>query len=177
MTRFPHAAARALAAAGALLLTGPLQAQDGPGDPAPVEDDEGKYFDADGFPTYNVSEDGAVDFHTYSGFRRYHAECHTCHGPDGMGSSYAPSLVDSVQNLDYLDFTYVIVNGRENVHGGTQNVMPSFGDNPNVMCYLDDIYVYLRARGQGELPRGRPADKEAKSDAFAENEDACMGMG
>ena len=178
MTRFPHAAARALAAAGALLLAGPLSAQDGPGDPAAVEDDEGKYFDANGFPTYHIAEDGAVDFPTYSGFRRYHSECHTCHGPDGMGSSYAPALVDSVQTLDYLDFTYVIVNGRENVHGGTQNVMPSFGDNPNVMCYLDDIYVYLRARGQGELPRGRPAEKEAKTEAFgADEEDACMGMG
>ena len=166
-----------IAALGALATVGVALAQDGAGDPASVEDDAGKYFDAEGFPTYNIAEDGTVDFHTYSGFRRYHAECHTCHGPDGMGSSYAPALVESVQNMNYLDFTYVIVNGQENVHGGTQNVMPAFGDNPNVMCYLDDIYVYLRARGQGELPRGRPGAKEAKSDAFTEEEDACMGMG
>ena len=26
--------------------------------------------------------------------------------------------------------------------------MPAFADNKNVMCYLNDIYVYLRARSQ-----------------------------
>ena len=24
--------------------------------------------------------------------------------------------------------------------------MPAFGDNANVACYMDDLYVYLRAR-------------------------------
>ena len=27
--------------------------------------------------------------------------------------------------------------------------MPAFADNKNVMCYLNDIYVYLRARSHG----------------------------
>jgi hypothetical protein len=35
--------------------------------------------------------------------------------------------------------------------------MPAFGTNPNVMCYLDDIYAYLRARSDGVIGRGRPA--------------------
>ena len=178
MTRSNPAALGLLAAIGAAAFLGaePARAQTGPGDPAAVEDEDGRYFDADGFPTFHIAEDGTVDFPTFSGFRRYGSECAVCHGPDGMGSSYAPALVDSVEAMDYLDFTYVIVNGRENVHGGVSNVMPAFGDNLNVMCYLDDIYVYLRARAQGELPRGRPADKEAKSDTFTADEDACMGM-
>ena len=29
--------------------------------------------------------------------------------------------------------------------------MPSFGTDRNVMCYLDDIYVYLRARSDAKL--------------------------
>ena len=168
---------RAWVAIGALAIAGAAMAQQGPGDPVAVEDADGKYYDAEGFPTYNIAEDGTVDFHTYSGFRRYHSECHVCHGPDGEGSSYAPNLRESATAMNYLDFTYPIVNGRQNVHGGTQNVMPAFGDNPNVMCYLDDIYVYLRARGQGELPRGRPEKKEAKSATFTEDENACMGTG
>ena len=168
---------RHLIAAAALVAAGGALAQNAPGDPEAVENDAGRYYDADGLPTYHVAEDGTVDWPTFSGFRRYHSECHTCHGPDGEGSSYAPALVQSVQDMDYTDFTYVIINGRENVHGGTQNVMPSFAENLNVMCYLDDIYVYLRARGQGELPRGRPAQKEAKSEVFTEDENACMGFG
>ena len=169
---------RHLIAAAGILAAGTALAQGaGPGDPASVEEDGGRHFDADGIPTFHVAEDGTVDWPTFSGFRRYHAECHTCHGPDGEGSSYAPALVQSVRDMDYADFTYVIINGRENVHGGTQNVMPAFGENMNVMCYLDDIYAYLRARGQGELPRGRPAQKVAKSETFTEDENACMGTG
>ena len=44
--------------------------------------------------------------------------------------------------------------------------MPAFADNKNVMCYLDDIYVYLRARSQDAIPRGRPDKHEAKPPEF-----------
>ena len=53
--------------------------------------------------------------------------------------------------------------------------MPAFGENLNVMCYLDDIYVYLKAHGSEAIPRGRPANKEAKSDEIQAAEDACIG--
>jgi len=52
--------------------------------------------------------------------------------------------------------------------------MPAFGLNKNVMCYLDDIYVYLKARAAGVVGRGRPAKKEAKTPATREEENACM---
>lgn len=137
--------------------------------------EDGRYFTEDDIPTYNIAEDGTVDWQTYSGFRRYHSECHVCHGPDGEGSSYAPALKDSAVNMDYYDFVSMVVNGRENVSASETSVMPAFGTNRNVMCYLDDIYVYLKARGTGAVPRGRPAKKEDKSDAIREEENACMG--
>jgi mono/diheme cytochrome c family protein len=37
---------------------------------------------------------GKVDAGTYNGFQRYHAGCNHCHGPDGMNSTFGPSLVD-----------------------------------------------------------------------------------
>ena len=37
--------------------------------------------------------DGKVDLATYNGYRRYHSSCHVCHGPDALGSSYAPALL------------------------------------------------------------------------------------
>lgn len=131
----------------------------------------GKFFTAEDIPTFNVTEDGVVDWYTFSGFRRYHAECHVCHGPDGQGSSYAPALAQSALNMDYYEFFDVVVNGR--VHGNS--VMPSFGDNRNVMCYLDDIYIYLKAVGSEAIPRGRPANRADKPDTFTEAENACMG--
>ena len=134
-------------------------------------EDGGRYYTEDDAPTFHVAEDGTVDWLTFSGFRRYHSECHVCHGPDGEGSSYAPAIKNSAVNMDYYDFYDVVVNGRENGN----SVMPHFGDNLNVMCYLDDIYVYLKARGTDAIPRGRPGSKEAKSDMIQEAENACMG--
>lgn len=137
--------------------------------------EDGRYYDKEGDPTFHVAEDGTVDWLTYSGFRRYHSECHVCHGPDGEGSSYAPALSESLETMNYLEFMDIVVNGRKSLSAGSSNVMPAFGTNLNVMCYLDDIYVYLRARAHDAVPRGRPAKKEAKSDAIGEAEDACIG--
>jgi mono/diheme cytochrome c family protein len=67
-----------------------------PGDPTAVKKDEtGKWTDAKGDPTYKIEPDGTLDWFSYSGFRRYHSECHVCHGPDAEGSSYAPALKNS----------------------------------------------------------------------------------
>lgn len=160
------------AVAASLALSFAAQADD---QFASAYEEGGKHFTSDDIPTFNVAEDGTVDWYTFSGFRRYHAECHVCHGPDGEGSTYAPALKESALNMDYYDFVDVVVQGRK-VEGATgESVMPSFGTNNNVMCYLDDIYVYLRARGAGALDRGRPAKKERPSEAFREAENACMG--
>lgn len=139
-----------------------------------VRSDNGKYFDKSDEPTYSINDDGTVDWYTYSGFRRYHSECHVCHGPDGEGSTYAPGLRESLQKLSYEEFFDVVVNGREIITADKQSKMPALGENRNVMCYLDDIYVYLKARSDGALPRGRPRKKEAKSDQAREEEDACI---
>jgi methanol metabolism-related c-type cytochrome len=144
------------------------------GDPKPVKDEDGKYYDAKGNPTYNI-KGGTVDWYTYSGYRRYHSECHVCHGPDGEGSTYAPALKDSLKSLTYSDFTKVVIGGRKNVNTAQESVMPAFGTNPNVMCYLDDIYVYLRARADGAWGRMRPEKHEDKPEAATQAENGCMG--
>ena len=131
-------------------------------DPAAVKSENGKYLDKEGNPTFKVAADGTVDWYTYSGFRRYHSECHVCHGPDGMGSTYAPALKDSLKTMDYADFLGVVATGRKNVSSSQENVMPAFGDNRNVICYLDDIYVYLRARANDAV-RPRPARQSTKT--------------
>jgi methanol metabolism-related c-type cytochrome len=164
----------AIVVAAALSVAGVAWA-DASGDPASVKDEDGKHFDKQGNPTYKVSADGGVDWHTYSGFRRYHASCHTCHGPDGEGSSYGPALSSTLKTMNYSDFQGVVASGRENVNTAQQNVMPALGANPNVMCYLDDIFVYLRARANDAIPRGRPAKHEDKPAAAEKAESSCIG--
>lgn len=138
-----------------------------------VSEQDGKYFAEDDVPTFNVAEDGTVDWYTFSGFRRYHSECHVCHGPDGEGSTYAPALKDSVMQMDYYDYVAIVAAGKQNVGAADNQVMPGFGMNKNVMCYIDDIYIYLKARGADAIPRGRPAKKEKKPDAFIVAEKEC----
>ena len=124
---------------------------------------------------YSIDDEGKVDWYTFSGFRRYHAECHVCHGPAGLGSSFAPNLLDSTKNISYEEFWEVVVNGRVNVTATINNVMPAFGTNLNVMCFLDDIYAYLYARADNAIGTERP-DKQAKPKEATERDKDCMGL-
>ena len=158
-----------------LLSTGLPAFADPPGDPTAVKQDaDGYWRDKNGDPTYKVDADGKVDFPTFEGFRRYHSDCHVCHGPDGMGSTYAPALANSLKTIDYATFAGIVVNGRKDLLNGQDKVMPTFADNKNVTCYLNDIYIYLRARSQDAIPRGRPAKHAPKPENFSANEDKCM---
>lgn len=141
-------------------------------DITPAEMENGRWYNADGIPVPNIEADGTVDFATFNGFRRYHAECHVCHGPDGEGSTYAPALKNSALRMDYYDFQQVVASGRQ----ATNSVMPAFGTNKNVWCYIDDIYVYLIAHGTGEIGRGRPAKRADKTEEYTAQENSCMDM-
>ncbi|MCJ8144206.1 c-type cytochrome, methanol metabolism-related [Ancylobacter sp. A5.8] len=140
-----------------------------------TKDELGKYTLPDGTPTYFIQPDGTIDWYAYSGYRRYHAECHVCHGPDGMGSSYAPALANSLKTMSYEKFMEIVVNGKREVNSSQNQVMPAFGENNNVMCYLDDIYIYLKARADGALDRVRPSKREDKTKAYTANENQCFG--
>ncbi|MCF6109911.1 MAG: cytochrome C [Mesorhizobium sp.] len=101
----------------------------------------GKFYEAVG---------NKVDARTYNGFRRYHGSCNHCHGPDGVGSTFASALVDRLPGIEVF---------RRNVRDGVRSgasVMKGFADDPNVAPYIDDIYAYLQARADGALGRGRP---------------------
>jgi mono/diheme cytochrome c family protein len=97
---------------------------------------------------------GKVDERVYNGFRRYHAGCNHCHGPDGVGSTFAPALVEKLPEIEA--FRRIV---REGQRKGL-SVMKGFADDPNIAPYIDDIYAYLQARADGALGRGRPARLE-----------------
>jgi len=86
-----------------------------------------------------------------------------------------------LKTLGHDDFENIVVNGGvvngSSIGYSTSNVfvMPAFGTNPNVMCYLDDIYAYLRARSDGVIGRERPAH-EPVTQAAIEQGDACPGF-
>jgi mono/diheme cytochrome c family protein len=110
---------------------------------------------ADEAKPYKV-ENGRADEHTFRGYLFYGENCLRCHGPDGSGSSYAPSLVDSLKTNSKQQFDEVVINGRKNVSQAAANVMPAFGTVADVVLHLNDIYAYLKARSDGVVGRGRP---------------------
>lgn len=140
-----------------------------------VKQVDGRWVDAKGDPTYKIDPDGKVDWYTFSGFRRFNGTCDVCHGPDGAGSSFGPDLTDALKSLNYSDFQAIVSGGKQDVNTAQTLVMPAFGTNKNVMCYLDDIYVYLRARSDGVLGRGRPQTHADKPKEATDFENSCMG--
>jgi hypothetical protein len=135
---------------------------------------------ADNAKPYAI-KNGVVDQHTFTGYLHYEGTCYWCHGQDATGSTFAPSLVDALKGLSHDEFNNIVVNGGvvggRAVGYGTSNVfvMPALGTNPNVMCFLDDIYAYLKGRSDGVIGRGRP-EHEPVTQAVKDQGDACLGF-
>ena len=115
---------------------------------------DGKWLTAEEIPTFKVAEDGTVDWYTFSGYRRYHAECHVCHGPDGQGSSYAPAIANSAVRMDYYDFID---------HGGGRigiAVADVSGKGIAAALLMSVVQASLRViAAEGELPLAQLAAK------------------
>lgn len=116
---------------------------------------------ANGPGTFTV-KDGKVDPNTYQGYLTYTRNCQACHGPDGMGSSFAPSLVQAAERRSFAEIAQTIAGGLQIQPG---RVMPSFAEDPNVIGNIGNIYSYLKARASGELGRGRPKVLEELQEA------------
>jgi cytochrome c5 len=98
-----------------------------------------------------------VDKDTYIGWRTYHGFCHVCHAQDAVGSSFAPNLLDRMNQSDMTRDLFVkrVSEGFT----GQVGVMPPWKDNPNISKRYNELYAYLRARADGALPPGRPKKK------------------
>lgn len=115
-----------------------------------------------------VVEGDHVDTSTMTGWEIYTGSCMACHGPDGLGSSFAPSLVRAAERRTYDQFAETIAEGRDVLPG---QVMPSFADDMRVMSHIPDIWNYLGARYEGGLGRGRPRLIEGSDDVELEEEE------
>jgi mono/diheme cytochrome c family protein len=107
-------------------------------------------------------EDGRVDESVMMGWDVYTGSCMACHGPDGLGSSFAPSLLRAAERRTFEEFAQTIAEGRDVLPG---QVMPSFADDMRVMTHIPDIWNYLGARQEGALGRGRPRPLETEGEA------------
>ncbi len=126
-----------------VLCAGTAAKAEPPGNPKAVKSVDGKYYDQEGDPTYNVAPT-ARSISTPSPAIAAITP-HTSATPQAKAGP-APALKDFLKRLNYQEFAGIVIGGRENKQAGNDSVMPSFAENKNAMCYLDDLYIYLRAR-------------------------------
>ncbi len=90
-----------------------------------------------------------VDAETMKGFRTWRAAaCDRCHGANQEGL-VGPSLVNSLKVLTKEEFITTVKNGR------LEKGMQSFGNSPQVMDNIDQLYAYLKGRSDGQITRAK----------------------
>lgn len=149
---------------------------DAPDNSRAVAETGGLWTAKDGSPTYRITKDEVVDWGTFIGYLRYNDTCMRCHGPDGEGSSYTPTLTASLKNINYSQFIADVAAGAKSVNTAQQLVMPAFANDKNVMCFITEIYSYLRARSTGALGRGRPQKNDPSPAGFDDASYKCLGI-
>ena len=100
-------------------------------------------------PPYKVVDGYKVDAETMKGFRAWRAAgCDRCHGANQEGL-VGPSLVTSMKTLTKEEFVVTVRDGR------LQKGMQSFGNSPQVMDNIDQLYQYLKGRSDGAITRAK----------------------
>ena len=98
---------------------------------------------------YKVVDGYKVDAETMKGFRAWRAAaCDRCHGANQEGL-VGPSLVNSLKTLTKEEFVTVVTKGR------LEKGMQSFGNSPQVMDNINQLYAYLKGRSDGEITRAK----------------------
>jgi mono/diheme cytochrome c family protein len=91
-----------------------------------------------------------ADIATYIGWRVFQAQCASCHAADTRGSSFAPDLTQRLRGMTEREFFAALDKG----YLGPQSTMPPRGRDPNVAPYYDELWAFLSARRNGDLPAG-----------------------
>ena len=126
--------------------------------PPPVESTPAAAPAAPVADPYHPPPRDTVSVPLYRAWQQYSLQCARCHGEDGQGTSFAPSLVVALKpdgnapsREQFLDIL---------IHGRHDKGMPSAEKMGLDSVYFDPLYEYLKGRSDGRLHGGRPARRE-----------------
>lgn len=103
----------------------------------------------DAAPLYKVVDGYKVDAETMKGFRTWRAAaCDRCHGANQEGL-VGPSLITSLKTLTKEEFVTTVTKGR------LEKGMQSFGNSPQVVDNMNQLYAYLKGRSDGAITRAK----------------------
>jgi mono/diheme cytochrome c family protein len=108
---------------------------------------------------YHPPPRDTVEVRLYRAWQQYSLQCARCHGEDGQGSSFGPSLLRALKpdgdvptREEFLDVL---------IHGRHEEGMPSAEKMGLDSVYFDGLYDYLKGRSDGRFHGGRPARRES----------------
>jgi mono/diheme cytochrome c family protein len=110
--------------------------------------------DAAYFQAYHAAPRDTVVQAVYQGWKQFQLNCARCHGDDGVGTSFAPALIESVKPTGTIPtpetFLTTVCAGR------TDKGMPAWCSLGLEMGVIQEIYAYLKDRSVGRVGPGRP---------------------
>ena len=117
---------------------------------------------------------GKAGSSTYAGWRLFQGKCATCHGAEATGTARGPNILPRVEEMSQRRFVNVVLRRYDwTIGSGEQELagqaliedvlaqggvtMPAWEGEPSIKANILDLYAYLRARADGTLGPGRPA--------------------
>ena len=108
---------------------------------------------------YHQPPRDTVEIVAYRGWQQYSLQCARCHGEEGQGTSFAPSLLLALRSDGHAstrdEFVRILTDGRPDKGMPAASTM---GLDPD---HFDGLYQYLKGRSDGLLHGGRPARRES----------------
>jgi mono/diheme cytochrome c family protein len=107
---------------------------------------------------YHPPPRDTVESPLYKAWQQYSLQCARCHGEDGQGTSFGPSLLRALGPDGDVTTREAFVDVL--THGRPDKGMPSADKMGLDTTYFDGLYAYLKARSDGRLHGGRPARRD-----------------
>jgi cytochrome c553 len=124
----------------------------------------------------------SAEHSVYLGWRLFQFNCAECHGADATGTQRAPNILPRVEEMSESKFvrtvlhrySWVVSSSEAAGESGAREAfieqvlqgkrgevaMPAWENEPSVKASIVDLYGYLKARADGTLAPGRPAESK-----------------
>jgi mono/diheme cytochrome c family protein len=110
------------------------------------------------YSTYHAVPRDTVSPAVYQGWKQYMLNCARCHGDYGVGTSFAPALVESVKPAGTIPTPELFI--QTVCAGRMDKGMPAWCALGLDMAAMQEIHAYLVERASGKVGLGRPAMRE-----------------
>jgi mono/diheme cytochrome c family protein len=112
-------------------------------------------LDSNYFTAYHAVPRDTVSPGVYEGWKQFALNCARCHGDFGVGTSFAPALVESVKPTGTIPTLELFI--QTVCAGRVEKGMPSWCAVGLEMTAMQQIHAYLLERADGKVGLGRPA--------------------